>query len=603
MDNNTNQSETAVDYLQHLGEDKMLQPSKLAELKEQFMTRGILVFTGISHMRLDWPSPEKVDEWYNERTRRHGGDDHLEMGITLGAADDFLVSISFPLWYARPDELVKRNGPLKKGQETGYDMAHYIRVVFKVLGYNKFSVVEVLEVAGYPGEGLGELPRYFLSHAQSERWTVTKCGMWHASRDKMSWWLFYFGWIWQTRVPATCPAFVDYFCLRQLQSDFERLKIKALIAKIGHTILLLAGPSRPPLAYQLSCPCSDADTSSSSDGDGERPARTTPDHDHHEQRGDHHTTCYHPVVFTRIFCIFEIKCTDDARTALLSGVCMEFGAFFDMLRHWNAQSYDVEKAEASNQEDKDAIIGSIRDQGQVDTINRRLNTVTLRFASSTIWNFVLAAFMMPVVCCDMYATISGSAADRWGNVTTIVAAIIGWFANPLSRYLRIHGVNAGPLVLHAGISISAAFIVFMVGVGCMVNYLIWRARGDQQRQMLNGHAAFFYLSCAVLGIFEWAFFRRNSGTETRPSFRQTLQTGLIFGGSGLLIAVAALTVLWQFVPITDKPWALASLAIADALFLFGGLCMKACSWWPQRRSKAHETLNSYERLAPLDQAV
>jgi len=63
---------------------------------------------------------------------------------------------------------------------------------------------------------------------------------------------------------------------------------------------------------------------------------------------------------------------------------MEFGAFFDMLRHWNAQSYDVEKAEASNQEDKDAIIGSIRDQGQVDTINRRLNTVTLRFASSTI---------------------------------------------------------------------------------------------------------------------------------------------------------------------------------------------------------------------------
>merc|ERR1712232_430137 len=113
-----------------------------AVLKQHLLERGILVSRGrCRSIRIDWPDPARIQRREGER------DDHLEMGINLRAAEDFLVSVNFPLWYARNDTFVRLNGKQAKGKENGYDIAAHIRVVFAVLGYECFSVVEVLKAA------------------------------------------------------------------------------------------------------------------------------------------------------------------------------------------------------------------------------------------------------------------------------------------------------------------------------------------------------------------------------------------------------------------------------------------------------------------------
>jgi len=177
---------------------------------------------------------------------------HLLRGITLEAADDFLKSVGFPDRYKRSAEDNERNGMLeKKVAATGYDLVRHIRNVWVMMRYTNWSVVEVLEAAGYPFH-VDLSPWCFISHVQSETWKKTRWGMIQAGRSKTT--LFY--WMfqpWTLRAPRTIPMWIDYFSLRQCQNDFRPKPMAGVIETIGHTIIFnfpMKDPSR--CCY---CPC------------------------------------------------------------------------------------------------------------------------------------------------------------------------------------------------------------------------------------------------------------------------------------------------------------------------------------------------------------
>lgn len=189
-----------------------------------------------SHV-LPWPRPADV----------HQLDDHLLCAITADAADDFLDAIGWPLSCERDSAPEALNGPLVRGREMGYDLADHVKRFSVVMGYQLFSVVEILAAAGYPG--IPAFPLFFLSHVQAEGWTVTRRGMLVGARRSVPFTrqlrLFFQPWLELRR----CPVWVDYFCLRQKQRDFQEEAIKRVIANIAHTVVLCK-PLRGRLAVE-----------------------------------------------------------------------------------------------------------------------------------------------------------------------------------------------------------------------------------------------------------------------------------------------------------------------------------------------------------------
>jgi len=110
---------------------------------------------------------------------------------------------------------------------------------------------------------------------------------------------------------------------------------------------------------------------------------------------------------------------------------MDWRSIFNMFRQWTAQPYDVERAEASRPEDRDAILDQIRADGQVETINQRLNNLTIRFFESAVATCFFAFVVTAAACQQMSSVVRGVADDSGSNIVTTIAAIIAGFANPL----------------------------------------------------------------------------------------------------------------------------------------------------------------------------
>jgi len=192
-------------------------------------------FLGGCSRKLEWPTLEQILQ-INQTWSADGDDDHLLLGMDASAIEDYLEAICWPQGYTRSEKDKKRNGILVPGEETGYDLAAYIRESNKAYNYELFSVAEILFSAGHPGVGpaLG-----FLSHVQQERVTETLQAMREAALHLESCWRFllvWWGWV------RFCPLFLDYVSLRQNQDDFKEHKIREAIKKIGHTMISFGQP-------------------------------------------------------------------------------------------------------------------------------------------------------------------------------------------------------------------------------------------------------------------------------------------------------------------------------------------------------------------------
>ena len=75
---------------------------------------------------LAWPTVQGIEASNDSRGAggMPDGDDHLLVGISISSAKDFLIASGWPDDYQRSEEDVRRNGPLTKGNEIGYDVAH-----------------------------------------------------------------------------------------------------------------------------------------------------------------------------------------------------------------------------------------------------------------------------------------------------------------------------------------------------------------------------------------------------------------------------------------------------------------------------------------------
>ena len=133
---------------------------------------------------------------------------------------DLLLAIGFPDSYTRNDKMERLNGPLTSGKEIGYDLAQYIRDFMKARGYQKYSVVELLLAANYPGVGRAVV---LLSHVQSElvqqttqllfEASVIENGNESSNRENINSCKTEYPWrFWLQRTPWA-PFFINYFSL------------------------------------------------------------------------------------------------------------------------------------------------------------------------------------------------------------------------------------------------------------------------------------------------------------------------------------------------------------------------------------------------------
>lgn len=400
----------------------------VADFKKRLLERGILVHSHFLRKtfvkRIDWPHPASI------KRNADGVGNHLEMGITLEAAQDFLDSTGFPADYERSASMQNQNGPLRRQRDVnGYDLVKHIRFAFQVLGYEQASVVEVLHAAGHPSVGVGELPKFFLSHAQQESWITTKKGIKRACNDALPWRAWLLGCLLNSPGSRSCPVWVDYFCLRQCRNDFDKAKIRALIKKIRYTVML------------LDC-----------------------------------GTLGKPVVFTRIFCIFEVACTVE-EGARLCGVLNSRQALCVFMGQWWRPGDIVGCAKGSNAEHVKAILESVAK----NKLNKMIVCVMRQFAACTFEQCILW-FVVPAVCyteglAAFQGLQMGMHAESICAAMTGIAACVGAVVSvPIfQRLVRRSDATAGvsQMVGHACVEIccwhgSATFARFLA------YFIFWR---------------------------------------------------------------------------------------------------------------------------------
>jgi len=505
--------EDVTHVIRNDGRWRILRPWSRDALRGQLRNRGILVSNGRGYRRrLDWPEPHTVDNCrYDNLTSRDNHNPHkcahLQMGITLRAAKDFLISICFPVWYLRDAEFVEQNGKHVRGEENGYDLAKQ---------YECFSVVEVLFVAltaaGYPRRGLGEFPLFFLSHAQSETWRVTAAGIRQGAQDKMPWHVWFFGWLFgwlrRTHPSETYPAFVDYFCLCQCQRDFVRSKIAELIRNIQHTILLLAPP-----ASRLQNSCGGDKT---------------------------------PVVLKRIFCIFEVDCTHSAE-AELSGVCMSVSTIFHMLLCRAAREVKVEDAQARWDVDRNEILSAIIDQG---ALNDRLSNILQRFAAIAATSaFVCALGAGMVYGHVLNAIVKGESKAKPFVIALNLIITVCIF----QRRARTLGVNAHPHDLSAFLCFVGSF----TNLGMISNNMLRYYTNGRKTHLL--FHAIVGLECSfvisVVGVV-WLICKHRSCAQTAHHQSGFLFTQMLFPGGFTCLVRAAIPSVHYHVckPLFSNKW-------------------------------------------------
>lgn len=235
---------------------------------------------------------------------------HLQHGISKAMLFAFLhfAGMVFrgehrpPEWYGAGFPDVNAND--LENFLTGYEICELIRDFMRSGGWVALSVVELLKALGANGVGMATV---FLSHSQAEPLNVTLRAMGDAE--------FLYG--------LATLFFVDYVCIRQLlDDDFKPDRVRELIGKVGHTVLLL-----------------------------------TP-------RGS-------PWALGRVWCVYEILSTlsEKSRLSAIPALTNDEDAAIDKpgsedLKEWvRAEDVKVENCQARRAKDKDMIL-SLIDQAE-----------------------------------------------------------------------------------------------------------------------------------------------------------------------------------------------------------------------------------------------
>jgi hypothetical protein len=218
-----------------------------------------------------WPTLEQIEKVNRENPvdlkkypGLRGEWEHLVLAINADAAMDWMYATGWPNEIVRSEEDEKRNGKLVQGKEIGYDYVAHVRGWLTKMGYEDFSLAEVLRAAGHPGAGRASS---FLSHVQSELVSDTmvmlaQVGEWQATNKEG--FMERMGRTFGTRSSTRDPAFVDFHCLRQCKKGaFNRDKVVLCIGEIGFTYFgLTPAPVGKPdnslferiwCLYELSC--------------------------------------------------------------------------------------------------------------------------------------------------------------------------------------------------------------------------------------------------------------------------------------------------------------------------------------------------------------
>ena len=113
---------------------------------------------------------------------------------------------------------------------TGYDLAEATKMWLRMNNAEDKSVCEVLKERGWKGIGP---PEVFLSHVQAEEPSETLHAMWRIDGR--------FGAARRGTKHKGSKVWVDYFCLRQLQNDFQTRQVEQLIRKTGAVYVHMDG--------------------------------------------------------------------------------------------------------------------------------------------------------------------------------------------------------------------------------------------------------------------------------------------------------------------------------------------------------------------------
>lgn len=284
----------------------------------------------------------------------------------------------------------------------------------------------------------------------------------------MPWWVYLLGRLWSAQRPRSCPVWVDYFCLRQCQSDFDKKKIKELVAKIRYTVMLLA--------------CGN---------EGK------------------------PVVFTRIFCIFEVHCSVEGG-AKLCGVLNSGQAFVGSMAQWWNQDDIVRAATGTNKEHEKAIRDSIANTCGIEDLNQRVGNVMRRFAASTFEQYVGWAIVLSVLFMEGFAAwrglrnISGSGEGIGAAMSGIAACVGALVSVPIFQRLvrRSDGTaGAGPMVGHACTEICC-WHGSVTCVRFVMYFMFWRVE-----DLLDAFsdAAVLAMLVVIVILSNYGWFNGNSG--------------------------------------------------------------------------------------------
>ena len=170
---------------------------------------------------------------------------HLLLAPTRSAANKFIHTElggpwekSFNRWDATDVRAMRSDYPERLSwiaktygnRVTGYDLAEAIKVWLKKNNAEDKSVCEVLKERGW--EGIGET-EVFLSHVQAESPQETLKAMRKINIRQ--------GPARRGTKHLHSKIWVDYFCLRQLQNDFQTQQVEQLIRKTGAVYVYMDG--------------------------------------------------------------------------------------------------------------------------------------------------------------------------------------------------------------------------------------------------------------------------------------------------------------------------------------------------------------------------
>ena len=238
------------------------------------------------------------------------------------------------------------------GRITGYDLAEAIKVWLKKNNAEDKSVCEVLKERGW--EGIGEL-EVFLSHVQAESPSDTLHAMFNINGRN--------GPARRGTKHRNSKIWVDYFCLRQLQNDFQTKQVEQLIRKTGAVYVYM---------------------------DGEATGSSYP---------------------TRSFCVFELaSAVENGATLMIEAPktgplqppvcgCWPFGAFCgcDGLPDY---TIDAANATARRADDKAKVDKYIEEGPGFARVNQMMERELRRTAVKTSWTG-------PAICCCLPCMVMG----------------------------------------------------------------------------------------------------------------------------------------------------------------------------------------------------